>query len=1464
MPINFLKKESLVEILFTDGNKTTGTISNIGVNTISIRQTDGILVDVTQDIMDKISYIYIGYPNEATTIQVPTMLDPNGEINSFDGKSGFAIDNKGEKSVIHLDSFLISDELRDMAKNTPEKLNGNKVLIVTRKSNFIKKAYLLSIDTIDNTIDKIAKLASQGNLEIAIEFCQLLLQNKLLQNDKDLTNFLNKLEKASEAIDYYKPILTKEQEEHAKKDKRLCPLGRILDVTRNADGTIREGHIIDVSSHEKLFFFGGQLFGKLANMPDDILISLPVVYSISYSKDGKNYQARTILTDMKYSDAYSMAEDMHYDNNMPVNACDILRIILKQADDEDIEQDLEEWSQNSYVRGKLWILASPPPYTGQPESYIIKSNKPVSIILERQYSHTHEEKQAMTPPELPTITLSENVSKTEKQEVEAKKSLTMTKEMPQEEKIDLSAQAKTLEIQKEYEKAIELHIIMINESTERSQKEDSIRSIINLYSIQLKNSTSDEESIEITRKYRDFAIKYLEGPHKLKEDDLINVDCYIQYYADMGETTQLTRLYYKKITLLESLPKVKNEETGSLLSMTRTELAWIYLRAGSEKARAINLIKEAQKNSAYENQLGRICNAVIKEQELQATIRNYISFTEHQPFTDRRSIDDEIRYWNKFVSLAGPYSKERNINRERFVLMSKIYTISLKGDDVMDKIIEPLSQYLIAILSKDIIQYNMEKKRWHVRNSKTENGKLQYDCCLAEKLSDCLNKNRSGMWRHWKDIRLVAALSRDVAYKLCTLLYNLDADAFIEVMRQSGINIEDSTNDISIIDFARNFNEWRGYEYYENYKALRRDTRERVNNTSDLTSCANYLKNNLKHEIWMQQADCDIVEAIHNQLASLLTDYLNAPEASKKKLTTSYEILRRIQQWKEDIKKNPTFLSNIVLEYLLNGIANIVNERTVKYDDPQFEAKVISTSLVKPDGSLLIEVEISNVETKSKQATDCQLTVLNNSVKEFKAAKVPYTYDDFSNVFSNQHLIYIIRGKIPKSLSNEPEGMLKLRFSYRQDNGKKQKEIDFDCPFPIKLWKEDSPTIDNVYIPGQIAIEQFYGRDDQVRDVVSAIERPHTAPHYFIYGQKRSGKSSMLYHIKKKLEAKNKFLCIELDFSRIGNEVVKEEDIFFKILQKIKNEFQFKYNFKIKENSDKAPLPMFDLPQQSEMSIDLFCTIMDSIKKSVNETSGWEEYGIVLFIDEFTTVYEWCKDEKKTITKDFFTHWKSIQATGLFSAVLIGQDILRSIVNVAVGNDLSGYCFMKLDYLKREDARLIITQPIISLTGNSDIFVGDSIDRILNYTASSAYYTKHVCHELIKHINSNSLEVITEADVEESIREFLRSDAHEVDIILEPLEFSGRTTKESDYTKEENRSVLQKIALGELADPEYGCQRININLDDKGISDKRVDNILTELVERNVITEKYNYYSINVKLYLIWTLQQTERTSGKG
>ena len=111
MAINVIRNDSLVELVSIDGTKITGTVCDQGTNTLCVRLADGSRKDITQEMISSALYFYIGYPKESTIIQVPDMIIPNGKIESFNAKTGFAIDSEGRRLVVHLDSFLFDDEL---------------------------------------------------------------------------------------------------------------------------------------------------------------------------------------------------------------------------------------------------------------------------------------------------------------------------------------------------------------------------------------------------------------------------------------------------------------------------------------------------------------------------------------------------------------------------------------------------------------------------------------------------------------------------------------------------------------------------------------------------------------------------------------------------------------------------------------------------------------------------------------------------------------------------------------------------------------------------------------------------------------------------------------------------------------------------------------------------------------------------------------------------------------------------------------------------------------------------------------------------------------------------------------------------------------------------------------------------------------------------------------------------------
>ena len=243
-----------------------------------------------------------------------------------------------------------------------------------------------------------------------------------------------------------------------------------------------------------------------------------------------------------------------------------------------------------------------------------------------------------------------------------------------------------------------------------------------------------------------------------------------------------------------------------------------------------------------------------------------------------------------------------------------------------------------------------------------------------------------------------------------------------------------------------------------------------------------------------------------------------------------------------------------------------------------------------------------------------------------------------------------------------------------------------------------------------------------------------------------------------------------------------------------------------------------------------------------------KDYRIVLFIDEFTTAYEWLR--AGAIDSSFVQHWKGLVGMKLFSAVLAGQDTMPAFVE-ATGNRNAFRVFewRHLHYLPKEDAMRLVTEPIIEATGNPDVFLGDAVQRVLEYSASNAYYTKWICYELVRHMNLYQLKRISELDVEEAVRDGINnSTLKDCEDLFDALTTAGlQDGFPGLFSKEEAEAVLDVIANAQWKSPRLGCYKNYISI--PGVD---VAGLLNDLCRREVLVHQQNYYSIRVKLYLLW------------
>ena len=399
------RPKSLVIISMADGTRLQGTIEAFVPDGISIRSAEGAPQFIGTQQLQEATYLYIGFPTLQTEEEKPRPVSGNATIVSGNATMVRLRDASGQQRqnlAVYLDP-----QLRLAASSAPDSLQGRPVLYVLRDEGGMPKLHLIEATTIDQALDHIAAMAAKGHTELAIAFTQLLKDQCPADAERYMQLLAQPEVKKPEGTDFYSPFGETDAD-------TLTPMGRIYEVGE------RNCFLIDVRSHEKLFFFREQLLGDLEKLSAKQLVGQPVVYTITPSPDKRGYQARTVLRPMTIEDTYLLAEEMHYDysSKRTLNAYDILRIINAQleptGDDDDadhpdepdtITEALSQW-RNNYVRDNIWPVAVPTAYSGPTVSLrkaVDKAETAPGVMLTHDAHTMMVPSGSFVPPEAPII-----------------------------------------------------------------------------------------------------------------------------------------------------------------------------------------------------------------------------------------------------------------------------------------------------------------------------------------------------------------------------------------------------------------------------------------------------------------------------------------------------------------------------------------------------------------------------------------------------------------------------------------------------------------------------------------------------------------------------------------------------------------------------------------------------------------------------------------------------------------------------------------------------------------------------------------------------------------------------------------------------------------------------------------------------------------------------------------------------
>jgi hypothetical protein len=264
--------------------------------------------------------------------------------------------------------------------------------------------------------------------------------------------------------------------------------------------------------------------------------------------------------------------------------------------------------------------------------------------------------------------------------------------------------------------------------------------------------------------------------------------------------------------------------------------------------------------------------------------------------------------------------------------------------------------------------------------------------------------------------------------------------------------------------------------------------------------------------------------------------------------------------------------------------------------------------------------------------------------------------------------------------------------------------------------------------------KMFFGRQELLDRIYHELTSGPLGQCFVLYGQKRSGKSSVLRQLAKRLGPPN--FAVHLSLGTI--DTTKAERSFVQacidaLYERLVHDF------------DMTDVLEHNWPRDFQVEASPIESFRRSVLASthlIQARKGWRDVRPIFLIDEFTYVYEYIREG--LLTPAFMRQWKSLLESRTFDAVLIGQDTMPRFKE-AYPNEFGVTHDERISYLSAEEARALAEEPI-RISGESR-YKGASLDRLISLTAGSPFYLQIFCDRLVQHLNRNRLAFITESVV---------------------------------------------------------------------------------------------------------------------
>lgn len=397
---------------------------------------------------------------------------------------------------------------------------------------------------------------------------------------------------------------------------------------------------------------------------------------------------------------------------------------------------------------------------------------------------------------------------------------------------------------------------------------------------------------------------------------------------------------------------------------------------------------------------------------------------------------------------------------------------------------------------------------------------------------------------------------------------------------------------------------------------------------------------------------------------------------------------------------------------------------------------------------------------------------------------------------------------------------LQIAVEYRNRKGNTEKSQPFSLA--VRLGEQSFDEIPNPYgrYSGGSPVEDeemFFGRAALIDRIIRHLSSGSLGQCFVLYGQKRSGKSSVLKQVERRLGS-------SVIFAPMSAGTFAPSNLWGSFARLLFQELTFRLE-------DAGA----DIPKKWPSRSDVEAAPLETIRDTVRGLTK-QGYQLVVAIDEFTYVYE----NAQVDVEIFMRGWKALLEARTFNALLVGQDTMPRFKQ-AFPNEFGVTHDERISYLTEEESAALASKPIL-LEGLSR-YRGQALHRLFSLTAGSPFFLQIACDRLVRHLNSRKAAFVTEADIDQVARMLtVGNDA------LPPERFDALVTAAGEKVATIPRDNLWRV-LGRIARESLHsgwCYR-------DALSElPRSSEAVKDLVDREILAMNGERVSIRVGLFAAW------------